>query len=145
MKRTGLTKMKVRARISRAMGGSDYFELTIEDISSGLRIIEAKLNSEQFADLLSNRQASDLEAEVNVSGNIGKKREVMTVSMHIDQDNTYLGTEEALTIAFDKAQAEYPEWTISREKWNSHRYSPKNKTYLAHMHRYVEIPESDNK
>ncbi len=67
----------VNARMSRVHGGSDYFKLTIEDCKSNLQIIRIKMNNDQLANLLSNREASLMEAEIEMSGNIGKIRETL--------------------------------------------------------------------
>lgn len=70
--------IKLNIRITRTSGGDEStpFRLTIEDDDASCEIIDARIDAENFCNLLTNRQC-ECEAEVRPD-NIGKRIEVKT-------------------------------------------------------------------
>lgn len=113
--------------------GRDVMVLELEDATSGLLIAQIEMSPDQFMDFMSNRSAGKLNAKINLSDNIGKKREHLQVEVYVENS-------EQLPYAFVSAETSNPGWIASREKFNGYRYNYKTKMYRIDMYRYVEIP-----
>lgn len=136
-------KTKVNVRLSRVSGHSDYFELRVEDENTHLLILEAKLDDEAFANLLSNRSAALCDAEVDVSGDIGKVKESRELVFEVP---SYMRGKE---------YAEENCHKFALKGWTADNYfrsqnsiqEHKDGKYYAHgyQYRYVEVKDDENK
>ena len=115
--------------MSRA--SNDNFYLRIEDELSGLTILEAELDVDGIADLMSTRTARHQDAQYYHNEGIGKKMEHKSVKIKADN------LREKMNQIADEAEQQNPGWISDRSSYNSNCYDHKDGTYQLTMRRYV--------
>jgi hypothetical protein len=106
MRIQGLIDANLTARISRVTtGDGDCFELSVTDMTSGLIVIEMRMDSEQFANLMTNRECVSFQGQLNKSTKLGKRHEAKHV-VDYPEGTGYGDNDPVFLKMFDKAEAE---------------------------------------
>lgn len=136
--------LQVRVELSRRSGGDDLFSLRITDAASGLLIVEANLDNDTFADLMSNRGTINTsKAEYYPSPNIGKRHEHQSFQVPLGElpgvFTKYEDYDRDMMFLRSYAEEKNPGWAADREKYNSYKRSHKKDgdTYSVILRRYV--------
>lgn len=123
--------IKVRVQLCRSSGGTHEgsFRLSIEDETSGLLILEATMNSDAIADMISSRISGIVSAEYYHNDRIGKRmvNKDTIVDLNLIEPFPFESYDEKekerdLKKVYAFAEKLNPGWEADRDKFNSKKY-----------------------
>lgn len=113
----------------------DSVFIQIGDEDAGVRIVDLSLTYEQFARAVGSRYLSNLEANVNTSGTVGKLQEHKTLFIPFTSSRVDKAFEKQVDIAL--APHEVDGWKGRRENF-SNFHMREGDTVKVQFHRWVD-------